>query len=508
MTGTTLRKLLQMPLWCANSSEAVECSEVRRLRQAVEDATIVGRSSHDGSSGGHNGGERPFLEVVGSDVPWEPLEGNRLRSHPDPLGALQRGEVPALLLRGFVPASELAHATTRMQLAAVRMAWALLNGTGVTVWSKDTASAVATVWGGRHAPPLLTQLCGMLAVPLGGHPGLAEKHLRAQTKKSKTFKLAEPPMVRLCAEAAVAEHPVCRELKAAAGAHPLHHVCADDLSLTAFEYGLKLYGNLGGPIWKRDPEPARVRDDYLRRAEDVLGFHAALAEGCEDRWCGPQQAMLHGLRELAALGRRGRGHQHQHQHRRAVPTRTVGMAREEDGRAHSPGTLRQMRSGWSTPIHFDSKHANAWAVLRNSLCGERVYMCAGNRRTTLAATASFRALTRHAFGASAILTLHAPSRDVNPVDLAIYRHRHTALLRNCSVGTQAAYGVGARLWRSTLAPKLFEAPVHITAAPGDLFLFNSEFLHDTPVIRGASPRTVFNSFAGFSSTGDELQLYA
>ena len=66
----------------------------------------------------------------------------------------------------------------------------------------------------------------------------------------------------------------------------------------------------------------------------------------------------------------------------------------------------------------------------------------------------------------------------------------------------------ARLVRDTLPSRLFEAPVHITAAPGDLFLFNSEFLHDTPVIRGRSPRTVFNAFAGFSSMGDELELYA
>lgn len=432
------------------------------------------------------------------------LEGKPLRSHPDPLGALQRGEVPALVLRGFLPASELAHAATRMQLAAVQLAWALLNGTGVTVWSNASASAVATAWGGRRPHPLRTQLCGMLAVPVGGH---VLPHL--------------PPMARLCTEAAVATHPVCRELTAARGVHPLQHVCADVLhpDYTAFEYGLKLYGNLGGPIWKRDPNPVGVRDGYLRRAEDVLGFHAALAAGCEGRWCGPQQAMLHGLRELAALGSRGRQHHHQlghphqeqqHQHRRALASRrrTVGMAREDDGRSHSPGTLRQMRHGWSTPIHFDSKHANAWAVLRRSRCGERVSMNAGNRRTTLAATASFRALTRHAFAASAILTLHAPSRDANPVDLTVYRHRHTALLRNCSVGTQAAYGVGARLVRDTLPSRLFEAPVHITAAPGDLFLFNSEFLHDTPVIRGRSPRTVFNAFAGFSSMGDELELYA
>ena len=46
---------------------------------------------------------------VADDEPWPVLEGDALLRHPDPLGALQRGEVPAVMLRKFVPADELRH---------------------------------------------------------------------------------------------------------------------------------------------------------------------------------------------------------------------------------------------------------------------------------------------------------------------------------------------------------------------------------------------------------------
>ena len=71
------------------------------------------------------------------------------------------------------------------------------------------------------------------------------------------------------------------------------------------------------------------------------------------------------------------------------------------------------------------------------------------------------------------------------------------------------YGVGARFDRASMPPRVFERPLRVTAAPGDLFLFNSEFFHDTPRIMGTSSRTVFNSFAGFSADGRQaVEIYA
>lgn len=127
--------------------------------------------------------------------------------------------------------------------------------------------------------------------------------------------------------------------------------------------------------------------------------------------------------------------------------------------------------------------------------------------TNTVQSAGVRAITRHPFAASAILTLHAPNRTTNRVDLNIFRRRFPAFIDDCRVRTTDAYGVGARLRRSTVPADVLRAPVNITAEPGDVFLFNSEFLHDTPKIVGESARTVFNSFAGWSKDHAEVELY-
>ena len=59
-----------------------------------------------------------------------------------------------------------------------------------------------------------------------------------------------------------------------------------------------------------------------------------------------------------------------------------------------------------------------------------------------------------------------------------------------------------------MPPAVLARPVEMRADPGDLFLFNSEFFHDTPRIYGTSSRTVFNSFAGFSAAGGAVEVYA
>ena len=119
-----------------------------------------------------------------------------------------------------------------------------------------------------------------------------------------------------------------------------------------------------------------------------------------------------------------------------------------------------------------------------------------------------RALTRHSFAASALLTLHAPDRAINPVDLNIYRARFPAFLTDCSVRHSDAYAVGARMERHHFPRALLRRPQTIAAEPGDLFLFNSEFFHDTPKIVGAKARTVFNAFAAYSREHAEVELYA
>ena len=68
---------------------------------------------------GHSLVEMGEALMVPSGKRWEPLDGvDALREHPDPLGALQRGEVPALVLRGAVPSAALRRLRARMALFA------------------------------------------------------------------------------------------------------------------------------------------------------------------------------------------------------------------------------------------------------------------------------------------------------------------------------------------------------------------------------------------------------
>ena len=63
------------------SAERQACEDAERLQNALTEVGEHSRVSHR------------------ADEAWEPLEGTALLAHPDPLGALQRGEVPAIVLR-------------------------------------------------------------------------------------------------------------------------------------------------------------------------------------------------------------------------------------------------------------------------------------------------------------------------------------------------------------------------------------------------------------------------
>ena len=410
--------------------------------------------------------------------PWEALEGEALKRHPDPLGALQRGEVPAVVLRRFVPEAELSHMLSRMAQMVIRIFACRFP---VTI---DAVTA-RTVKGSRaHRIHTNDSYCEQL------------------NKHTVFASLSWPHWCTLLANAATdcvgsgGDGSLRPECKALSERHPVFERCLYDygkkrkilqknfvkdkiVKAAAHEFGQKLYGNLYKGAKKK----------FMRGARSINALHGLLGHGCgTDRFCSPKHAMLAGIAELAG------------------PHRPTRQAEEDPGSHHSPGTVRAMTHGWATPLHMDSKHSNAWAALRTELCGDNVTLSMG---TEPAAVMRYQALTRHNFAASAIFTMHAPNRSLNPFDLNIFRTRYPALMRNCSVRTIDAYGIGARFDRNTVPPHVLARPIQLRADPGDLFLFNSEFLHDTPRILGRGSRTVFNSFAGFSSSSDpHVEVYA
>ena len=417
------------------------------------------------------------------DEPWDVLEGDALKAHSDPLGALQRGEVPAIALRSFVPNSELSRMLSRMAQMTMR----IFSCRFPTTIDPNAARSL------KLARSYRISSNDSYCAELNRHAGAGA--------------LAWPHWCTLLVNVAhdceninfATEPPECKALRQN---HPVFQRCLYDygngqyskarkkiwrkiltadtvVKAAAREFGQKLYGNLQNGAKRK----------FMRSAHAVDALHELMARGCgTGRYCSPKHAMLAGVAELAG------------------PRRKTQQAEEKPGEVHSPGTVRAMTQGWATPLHMDSKHSSAWAALRKELCGEVVRLTLG---TSPAEASRFRALTRHRFAASAILTIHAPNRTENPVDLNIFRTRWPALLRNCSVRTVDAYGIGARFHRDTMPSYVFSRPTQVRANPGDLFLFNSEFFHDTPRIRGRSSRTVFNSFAGFSAEmGGTVEVYA
>ncbi len=429
------------------SAERQACEDAERLQNALAEVGARSRVTHR------------------ADEAWEPLEGAALLAHPDPLGALQRGEVPALVLRGLVPPDELRHMLTRMAEFGQRRYDCARSANGLERTSPQCAlffrGDMSFLNSRKHWCTLLSNLaydCGRNATANPRCKELVGHEFAAKCHGGKELGKAAP----------VEE----------GGARP---------SL-ANEFGLKMYSNM----------QHGNHDRYLRHAHAINTLYNSMAEGCVGRWCSPHQAMLYGLRQLAAAG--------------GGAPRTVGLAAENATKPsasarpvdHSPGTIRVLHDGWTTPLHMDSKHSNAWVALRKELCGESVPL---GMRTSPREVTRFQAIARNRFAASAILTLHAPERETNPHDLRVYRTRWPALLGNCSVRTADAYGVGARFVPKHFPQHVLRSPLLLRGDPGDLFLFNSEYFHDTPKVVGASTRTVFNSFASYSAHSGDLELY-
>ena len=438
-------------------SKHVACASARRLQAALSDAASVATRHHQ-----HH---RPRHE-------WAPLEGRSvdelLRKHPDPLGALQRGDVPALILRGVLGTSDLR--SLRQRLAVF----------GAAIARAD------------HNP----EMCNLLE--------LADHQLdHAQQHEPAAAIPLQPPSPLPSPPTSI---PSARPRNAKAS-------CSYSTKASVCLLGVKLYGH-----FRRG-----ARDTYLRQcaAHNAIlqNLSAACPPGASRATCTPQAAMLAGVRELARPGGRSvRVASQQPSSRQASTTipaaataataatvataataTTATTARSSSSIIpstpfYSAGVLNFHRPGFFYPLHFDAINAHAWTVLRSWVCAEDV---PADRGYAPARVSDF-SVARHAFSTAAILTLQSPDRRTNPYDLRVYRARWPALLANCSVRSATAYGIGQRLDEATW-PEAEVPYVDLHGDEGDLYLFNSEHAHRTPVIRGDASRVVFSSIVGFSS---------
>ena len=51
-------------------------------------------------------------------------------------------------------------------------------------------------------------------------------------------------------------------------------------------------------------------------------------------------------------------------------------------------------------------------------------------------------------------------------------------------------------------------PIEIRGNPGDIYLFNSEFIHMSPTIHGDTERIVAGAVAGFSANSAQVELWS
>jgi diketogulonate reductase-like aldo/keto reductase len=214
----------------------------------------------------------------------------------------------------------------------------------------------------------------------------------------------------------------------------------------------------------------------LSMNQDLSAFDAHCSNGAV---CSPRAAVLRALNDVGA-GRRAR------------------MGTEIDV-PHNP-IVAAMAPGFYYSLHYDSLHANAWPPLRHWACGENV-----PRLARPEAVDAFQVLREHAHGAAAILTLQEPNRTAgNGHDVRIFRARWTDLVLDCAVRSGYSGGIFQRLrgWDSSKVPF-----VDIRARPGDLYVFNSEFMHITPHIRGGMPRIVLSAIIAYSSSKSFIELF-
>jgi hypothetical protein len=461
--------------------------------------------------------------VVPPGDDWRPLQGTAAelrKQHPDPLAALQRGEVPAIVLRNAVPPSELpamAHRMLRFSQDSSADAGGFALRQPFTDRSRCALGALGTCscnwrgsqWKGQwrlnsslatdvdaaHAFDLL--LCKEPGLPRCAGTRAADIANRSSELFRQCYFVACGPCFRPPCGAPVDRVPGswrCRK-----------HAYS--------EYGKKLLHVFG--ISGRRPRQATRVQSFLAESRRVQRAMRDMAErdGCRGPFCSPHDAMLHGLRQLAG------------------PSRSVAPAREASGEEYNTGVLRNLGPRFRYPEHFDSLHSSAWPCVREGLC-PREKSARDVTGFSSIGVDEFRPLATHTFSTSAILTLQAPvreapsPRDANPFDLRLYRVRWPALLHNCSISTQTVVGVGVRFGdtktgevdvaietkgdfsESVLPSALRARPVDLTGSPGDLYVFNSEFVHATPSVRGVRERIVLGATLGYSQGTRHVDVWS
>lgn len=445
--------------------------------------------------------------IVPPTTLWQPIEGRSaeeiLAKNPDPFGALQRGEVPAIILRNAMTQSSI-RALGRRSLRFAQDANATEGSFGIKEPYKSR---------NRCALGAL----GLCCCDWRKAPGEVRWRVGNETHRWKNLSATEAFERLMCDAKGLHSCSTEDERELFNRSNAAYRHCLvpnkDHAYFRYSEYGRKLLHVFGLSA------SSKRLSAFMENAQKAAASMELMAQraGCVGKHCSPPQALLASLRRLAG------------------PAREVTAAIEPDGKAYVPGVLRVMSTAFAYSEHFDSPHSNAWANLRQGICpgdkSPREVTDFGGINVD-----SHSPLRKHSFSAATILTLQAPVRKDNPYDLRLYRARWPAFLNNCSVRLSNVHGVGGhfgyvnltdgkiRTWfeanviarmdgneammRDTVPVAVREKPVDLIGEPGDLYIFNSEFMHRTPPIVGRRARIVVGGVVGYSQGTPGIEVWS
>ena len=247
-----------------------------------------------------------------------------------------------------------------------------------------------------------------------------------------------------------------------------------------------------GRWWQRNPAYATLGQDIARHG---IGFPPAVMAQRSQGWEAfyQQQGLSPAIRSMhSALRELGAG-------------RAVDTGRTAVGGVNvtlTPGLFRSHGTGNLIHPHFDTLQSHKWFARK---C--KGQQSGGSRATKMAAdNAKFVDVYRFDRLFSAVLVLQRPEPGTD-FDVSLYDDEWTDLLGDCSlVGVAHPIGVIFKSgWNERVRAKQPRS-VNVRVDAGDLYIFNSNRVHELHAVRGHPPRVTFGTFVSHSSV--EMRIFA
>ena len=171
------------------------------------------------------------------------------------------------------------------------------------------------------------------------------------------------------------------------------------------------------------------------------------------------------------------------------------------------GVFRMQGSGVHVPQHIDTLRAHRWNTARNC---SRSKAAVHEAKVQYAKLARFPDPYRFDEEFSAVLMLQPAAANksahgARAADAALFDAHWTDLLRDCSIAG-SSHGIGVNILGFGGAASRRGKAFNVSLDAGDLYVFNSNRVHEVLPIKGTQARLTFGAFVGYSAS--ELRVWA